>query len=277
MMQHSHADLTLNELAAAACYSSWHFVRAFEEEIGEAPFEYLRKRRLFSGAYRLLTEPTTAVSTLAADCGFLHASSFAKGFRRQFGMNARDWRAGGWQDWLRDQPWPQDGLPQHARSPDVEHDASRVQAIDPASLQIEIIPAQAVVYHRFRDTWGDRLHDAVQRSLRNSPFPVSRFFGARHDLLHLRGPSESCYDLCIPVDAKLPIPANLGRTTLFGGLYATRQLSPHEPYLSWRSLVSSWPARSRFVLDTRRPMIEMYAGVSEYLRCNTLYLPLSLR
>ncbi|TJZ73222.1 AraC family transcriptional regulator [Chitiniphilus eburneus] len=269
-------ELTLDEMAAQACYSNWHFVRAFEAEIGEAPFDFLRKRRLYAAAYRLLSDARISISELSTRCGFQYASSFSKGFRRQFGMTARDWRAGGWQHWVGEQPWHAATQNQPARHTLLEHDAEQVRLVDPQSFSIEIVPAQPVVYRRLRGLWGDCLNDAAQQTLRDSPLPLPLCYGARHDFLHLRGPVESCYDLCVPVASDYAVPPTMGRASLFGGRYAVRRLAPHEPYLSWRSVLASWPNRARHVFDTRRPMIELYGWQGEHLCCTALYLPLAM-
>ncbi|UXY14988.1 AraC family transcriptional regulator [Chitiniphilus purpureus] len=268
--------LTLDELAARACYSTWHFVRAFEEEVGEAPFDFLRKRRFFAAAYQLLSDRQLPVADLAAQCGFEYASSFAKGFRRLFGMSARDWRAGGWQDWSDGQAWRRPGCPRDDSARGAEYDASQVRRVDPNSIRLEIVPEQPVVYRRLRGLWGPALKPTVIDMLRASPVPVPRFIGARHDLLHLRGPQESCYDVCVPVAPGYVALPTLGHTRLFSGLYAVRRLQPGEPYLSWRSLVDSWPRQGRFAIDPRRPMLEDFDCTQDDMRCIALYLPLTL-
>ncbi|WP_018748487.1 helix-turn-helix domain-containing protein [Chitiniphilus shinanonensis] len=275
--QHYSNDLTLDEVAAQACYSNWHFVRAFEAEIGESPFDLLRKRRLYAAAYRLLSNARVSISELSTRCGFQYASSFSKAFRRQFGMTARDWREGEWQHWVSEQPWHAATRSQPAHDTLLEHDPDQVRIVDPQSFSIQTVPPQPVVYRRLRGVWGDCLNQTAHHTLRESPVPLPVFYGARQDLLHLRGPAESCYDVCVPVATDYAVPPTMGRSTLFGGLYAVRRLQLHEPYLSWRSVLASWPRQARYVFDPRRPMVEGYGWQGDYLCCTTLYLPLALR
>ncbi|UXY14985.1 AraC family transcriptional regulator [Chitiniphilus purpureus] len=260
--------LTLDELAAAACYSSCHFVCAFEAEVGEAPFETLRKRRLYSCAYRLLAEPGLAIGTLAAESGFCYATSLAKGFRRHFGMSASDWRQGGWNDWA--------GRARAAMAPNPELLADGT-APDPARLRLVRQPSMRVIYRRFRGVWGAHLIAAAQAALDSARYPVAGFYGARQDLLHLRGGHEACYDLCIPLAAGAALPRHYAIGELPGGLYAAYDLLPGEPYRSWRSLFGLWPPNRRFVPDPARPMLEAYPDRSHPLVCRTLYLPLVTR
>lgn len=264
-----HTTLTLDELAATACYSSWHFVRAFEAEVGEVPFEALRKRRLYSCAYRLLAEPSLAIGTLAAESGFCYASSLAKGFRQHFGMSASDWRQGGWSDWA-------DRARHATDTPGPEHRTDD-DAPDLTRLRLVQQPALPVIYRRFRGIWGSHLVTAALEALGSARYPVSGFYGARQDLLHLRDAREACYDLCIPLAAGAAPPRDYACAELFGGLYAAYDLLPSEPYRSWRSLFGLWPPNSRFVPDPARPMIEAYPDPVHPLACRTLYLPLVAR
>ncbi|KAF0813559.1 Regulatory protein SoxS [Andreprevotia sp. IGB-42] len=274
-INHGYAQaLSLDALAAAACYSSYHFVRAFEAEVGETPFDVLRKRRLYAGAYRLLTAPGTTVAALAEECGFAYASSFAKGFRQHFGMSASDWRHGGWRAWAGQlAPAAQTPLEVAAAGPAAEYMDEEVPGAD--EMGVLQLPAQSLAYRRFRGVWGDALISAALATLDRAGM-VRRFYGVRHDLLHLRGARESCFDVCLPLAGDAAPPAGLGRMALSGGLYAVRTLAAGAPYVSWRSLLAAWPARSACLPDLRRPMIEVYEQAVP-LRCHTLYLPVLFR
>ncbi|TJZ73221.1 helix-turn-helix domain-containing protein [Chitiniphilus eburneus] len=271
--------LTLEELAFRACYSRWHFLRAFEEETHETPFDFLRKRRLYAAGYRLLSDTLLSMADLSIQTGFQCASSFSKGFRRQFGMTPSEWRAEGWRDWAALQPLQapppagQDTLPNTQQ----EYDADRVYQIDPRHLQIEIVPEQPVAYKRFRGVWGEALRNTIQSALRIAPLPHPCFLGVRQDLLHLRGPTESCYDVCIPVRPGTQPPGIVSVGRVLGGLYAVFRPQLGDPSLSWRSLLHSWPSQGRFVFDPRRSMVDRYTQHGDILHCDAQYLPIMLR
>lgn len=264
--RHYAQALSLDTLAGVACYSGSHFVRAFEAEVGEAPFELLRKRRLYAAAYRLLGRVPSG-ELLAEACGFAHASSFSRGFRQQFSMSARDWRHGGWQEWASWQG--PDGAP-NADTTDAEYLTDTLAL--PTALQVLQLPAQYMVYRRFRGVWGSALIEQAHAALQTMP-ESAQCYGVRHDLLHLRRQQECCFDLCVPLAPMQAVPAGLGYVQLAGGLYAAMPLPDGGPYLSWRNLLAGWPADHPYTLDPRRPMIEAYQR-AQPVRCHTLYLPI---
>ncbi|MGZ6019872.1 MAG: helix-turn-helix domain-containing protein [Phenylobacterium sp.] len=83
--------LSLDDLAAAAGLSRYHFVRVFRAVVGDSPHQYLIGARLRAAADRLLdtAEPITAI---ALDVGFNDISHFNATFRRAFGAAPGAWR-----------------------------------------------------------------------------------------------------------------------------------------------------------------------------------------
>ena len=83
--------LSLDDLAAAAGLSRYHFVRVFRAVAGDSPHQYLIGARLRAAANRLLDtrEPITAI---ALDVGFNDISHFHATFRRTFGAAPGAWR-----------------------------------------------------------------------------------------------------------------------------------------------------------------------------------------
>jgi AraC family transcriptional regulator len=85
-------DLSLEEIAAAAPFSKFHFHRIFTAMVGETVAAFTRRLRLEMAAGRLLSQPREDITTIAMDCGFSSSQNFAKSFRRQFGMTPTDFR-----------------------------------------------------------------------------------------------------------------------------------------------------------------------------------------
>ena len=83
--------LSLDDMAAAAGLSRYHFVRVFRAVAGDSPHQYLIGARLRAAANRLLdtSEPITAI---ALDVGFNDISHFNATFRRAFGAAPGAWR-----------------------------------------------------------------------------------------------------------------------------------------------------------------------------------------
>jgi len=85
-----HADrsyarpLTLEELAAVACVSKYHFVRLFKVTYGTTPMEYVSKRRI-ERAQDLLRSTNLTVTEVCFAVGFSSLGSFSSRFKSVVG------------------------------------------------------------------------------------------------------------------------------------------------------------------------------------------------
>ncbi|HEV2547757.1 MAG TPA: AraC family transcriptional regulator [Stellaceae bacterium] len=84
--------LTLDQLAAAASMSKYHFLRSFRRIVGMTPYRYLLGLRLRHAAVRL-AQSSAPVSAIAFDTGFGDLSTFNARFRRHFGASPSRYRA----------------------------------------------------------------------------------------------------------------------------------------------------------------------------------------
>jgi AraC family transcriptional regulator len=76
-------DITLEELAAAASLSRFHFSRMFKVTMGQSPSRFIGQLRL-DLAKSLLTAGRS-IADVAHDCGFSSESNFVRSFRRATG------------------------------------------------------------------------------------------------------------------------------------------------------------------------------------------------
>jgi AraC family transcriptional regulator len=77
-------EISLQDLAAVAQLSPFHFARAFKQSFGEPPHRYLVVRRM-ERAKGLLKNPTLTVTEIGLMLGFSETSSFTAAFRRLVG------------------------------------------------------------------------------------------------------------------------------------------------------------------------------------------------
>lgn len=84
-------SLTIDELAAAAVLSRYHFSRLFRRETGLSPHGYLIKTRI-DHAKRLLSETRGSVEEIAEACAFCSSSNFIRAFRQSTGMTPSRFR-----------------------------------------------------------------------------------------------------------------------------------------------------------------------------------------
>lgn len=91
---HSHYqrdDLTLDELAAVACLSKYHYLRLFRAALGSPPHAYLLALRL-EKAQALLRRTRHPIADIALRVGFQNLSSFSRLFGQRVGVSASHYR-----------------------------------------------------------------------------------------------------------------------------------------------------------------------------------------
>ncbi|MBA3441008.1 MAG: helix-turn-helix domain-containing protein [Pyrinomonadaceae bacterium] len=92
MHAHLNQDLPLEDLAAAAYLSPFHFARLFKKVTGTSPHAYLAALRMMR-AERLLAETDLSITEVGARVGYNSSSHFAKAFRQTTGLAPRAFRA----------------------------------------------------------------------------------------------------------------------------------------------------------------------------------------
>jgi len=84
-------EISLNELAAVAELSSFHFVRAFRKSIGKTPQQFLMHRRV-ERAKELLSRPDLPIVEVGLRTGFKNQSHFTTLFRKYTNFTPKIWR-----------------------------------------------------------------------------------------------------------------------------------------------------------------------------------------
>lgn len=89
--RHLCEPITLENIANAAGYSIFHFIRTFNKIVRHTPYDYLVKRRL-SRASEMLLEKDEKVLDIALACQFESHEGFTRAFGRLFNMPPTTWR-----------------------------------------------------------------------------------------------------------------------------------------------------------------------------------------
>lgn len=92
MHAHMNRELPLEEIAAAAFLSPFHFARLFKKLTGASPHAYLATLRV-ARAQALLAETDLSISEVSERVGYSSASHFTKAFRQATGLAPRAYRA----------------------------------------------------------------------------------------------------------------------------------------------------------------------------------------
>jgi AraC family transcriptional regulator len=89
---HLDAGLTLEQLAAAAHLSAYHFARQFKSATGMPPHQYVLARRVARAQELLHPDRDLALAEIAARVGFADQSHFTQHFKRLVGVTPRQFR-----------------------------------------------------------------------------------------------------------------------------------------------------------------------------------------
>jgi AraC family transcriptional regulator len=88
---HLQDEITVGEMANAAGYSLYHFIRTFNQVVWHTPYDYLIRRRLCEAARDLIAR-NRRVLDIALNYRFNNHETFSRAFKRLFGIQPIQWR-----------------------------------------------------------------------------------------------------------------------------------------------------------------------------------------
>ncbi|KUO50375.1 MAG: hypothetical protein APF76_11765 [Desulfitibacter sp. BRH_c19] len=91
LQNHMCSDFSLDDLAAFANYSPYHFIRVFKKHTGKTPFGYLIELKI-EKAKKLLATKTYCISEISTLCGFNNRTHFSTVFKRITGMTPSNYK-----------------------------------------------------------------------------------------------------------------------------------------------------------------------------------------
>jgi len=86
-------EISLDDAAALADLSPFHFLRVFRAVLGVTPHQYLVRTRLRRAARLLADAPSMPITEVALAVGFADLSNFVRTFHRAAGRSPRAFRA----------------------------------------------------------------------------------------------------------------------------------------------------------------------------------------
>lgn len=92
MSAHLASEIAITDIARACRLSLSHFIRAFGNTVGVAPYRWFLGERV-EQAKIFLAHSRLPLAEIALECGFADQSHFTNTFVRWVGMTPRRWRA----------------------------------------------------------------------------------------------------------------------------------------------------------------------------------------
>jgi AraC family transcriptional regulator len=274
-------DLPLNELAAIANFSPFHFHRIFKAMVGETLNGFIRRLRTEKAAAMLYQNPKKSITEIALECGFSSPSIFARTFQETFQMSAGKWRAGGYlinkdgkdsKESKPDSNIRQDFNVYPSYNDAITKQTWRVEMKDNtglvADVEVKDIPEMRVAYVRhigpyagnqqlFDDLFNKLCTWAGPRGLLR--FPETKFITIYHDSPEITDENKLRTDICITVPPETEVDGEVGKAVIPAGKYAVAhfEILPDQYGDAWSTVYGGWLPESGYQPDDR-PCFELY-------------------
>ncbi|MEW5825616.1 MAG: GyrI-like domain-containing protein [Candidatus Bipolaricaulota bacterium] len=258
-------DLRLETLARVASFSPFHFHRVFRSVVGETLNDFIRRVRVGTAAMRLLNNPRSTVSEIAAQCGYSSPSSFAREFRNAFGVSASQFRRGG-RDVARRIRQAESKIEQAERKPreasgdpDFYTDGISDQRRMPMKFSVEVkqMPEWNVVYARHIGAYN-QVGEAFERlfrwaGARGLVGPNLKTLAVYHDSPEVTDAAKLRSDACLVVPAGTKGEGEIGTMQIPGGLFAVAHVEMDVTQFgeAWDKLIGEWMPTSGYQPDDR--------------------------
>lgn len=282
---HLDKEITLDELAAVANFSKFHFHRIFFSMVGETLFQFIQRTRIEKAAAILLNQPQKSITDIAFECGFVNNASFSRSFKEKMGCAPSEWRKKS--DFLKNSNFSK--FQSNLRKTDsseskvfprsfpytVEYKNNstiwRIEMEKTArTVEVREFAPMNVAYIRhigpykgnsqlFENLFERLCKWAYPRNLVNHA--ETRFLIVYHDNPDITAEEKLRTSVCLTVAVAedTPVEGEIGKMSIAGGKYAVCrfELKTNEFEEAWNWLYGSWLPDSGYITDDRM-CFEMY-------------------
>jgi AraC family transcriptional regulator len=258
IQDHLDEELSLDVLAAIACFSPYHFHRVFRGMVGESVKEHVRRLRLERSAHRLkLTQQP--ITTIAFEAGYETHESYTRAFRAMFDASPSAFREA---HQLATVPAARSGVHFVA-----EGTLDTFEPVDSGGMDMEVaiknIEPMRVAFVRHTgpyqgagEAWNKLCAWAGPKGLFG---PQTRMLGVCHDDPDVTPPDKIRYDACMTAGPHIQAEGDVGVQEIAGGEYAVvTHCGPYEKLSeTYAYLCGQWLAGSGREMRSA-PAFEVY-------------------
>ena len=281
--EHLTDPIRLEDVARAASFSPFHFHRIFKSVLGETLNELIVRLRLERAANKLAQNARLSITEVALECGFSSSATFARSFKKHFGLSASEWRTAEYErqskigksasktgQTLRSGG---EGFGKGGKAVAVGTaydwrivvDGSHVYWRNAMEKQIEVkeMPAHHVAYIRHVGPYnqiGGAFERLMQWAIVHQLMePNTICLGIYHDDPSITAPEKLRSDACLAVPTDQEPDGEIGIRDIPAGRYAVMrtEVTADEIHGAWEELINGWMPESGFQPDDR-PCYEIY-------------------
>lgn len=173
-----YEKITVEMIADHCCFSRYYYNRLFKSVTGESIYNFIKRLRLESAAFKLIKFPNLSITNIAADLGY-SSSNFSVMYKAHYSLSPSQFRSSPILPW---EPASKITL-QRIRDLQKNKPEKLLKQMD-KQITFEDIPDIKLVYHRFRGNyhnfapvWQDFCNE-MERSFPD--FPIE-FYGIPYD------------------------------------------------------------------------------------------------
>ncbi|MBK8900883.1 MAG: AraC family transcriptional regulator [Anaerolineaceae bacterium] len=223
---------SLEEVAAVAAFSPYHFHRLFTAYTGESLSTFIRRLRLERAANRL-RQTFDPITDIALDAGYETPTNFGKAFRQQFGQSPTEFRES-----------------RHVLDTAVFRQSLTQEPLKMTPKILSLAP-QTVLFVRKTGPYGEAsaagfgvlMPFAYRHKLINK---TTQMIGISHDSPDITDADKLRYDACLTLNQPIEPQGEFGVQTIAGGRYALFvHKGPYENFTeTYRLIFGQWLAQS---------------------------------
>ncbi len=200
--QHLDQSFKLNDLAAIANFSPYHFHRIFVAVTGESLNFYTNRVRLEKGA-RLVKYSKQAMRDIAFHCGFSSPASFSRSFKNYFGISPSNYKKG---VEFENSKICKELFPMNDYLEDMQLEEK--EKLFPVT--VTEFPKRKVAYIRVTNSYAEGVvanafNELIEWTKKNDLFSKATFFGMSMDDPLVTPQEKYRYEACVSIPDKLNI------------------------------------------------------------------------
>ncbi len=239
-----HDQLTLEDIAREANYSSFHFHRLFKSLTKETVYDYINRKRVENAAIRLIHRPNESITDVYLNTGFNSNTSFTRAFKKFYSLSPSNFRA--------QNPGKFSKINQEARQPGKDHQIFEpyvceknpllIWINEKAKLKIKCLTVQNIAYvtqiglHRIDESFKKLINWSKIKGL--SDPPELKLGMMYHDSFKITSSDKVRMSPFIQLKRKIKGEGAIGTTSIEAGKYLVGhfEIRPEEFEKAWKSM-----------------------------------------